>query len=270
MAWEFQANGADGRQRPQRARGQRHQPGRRQDPDPSGSSGERLRVQVGDQPAAVQTAVKEDFAKATGENVEDVSVNVVSPTWGSGTRRRGDRPGHAAPGGAPAGLEPARDPGPARDPTVPRSGCLCDLDRPVARRGPGGARGPVPGRTGRPQAGGHPHQEHLRELRLGLQPAHLGHPTHRRPVALTRPVRPELRRLLGPAAAALPLAGRVFAPRAAASTSRSGCPTANPSRPGPTRPTRGRRRCRAASTGPGCRAGTSGTSSPATTSPTPT
>jgi preprotein translocase subunit SecF len=48
----------------------------------SGSSGERLRIQVGDQPTDVRTAVKEDFAKAAGVPVEDVSVNVVSPTWG--------------------------------------------------------------------------------------------------------------------------------------------------------------------------------------------
>jgi preprotein translocase subunit SecF len=49
----------------------------------SGANGQRLRVQVGDQPEAVRTAVKADFAKAAGVPVEDVSVNVVSPTWGS-------------------------------------------------------------------------------------------------------------------------------------------------------------------------------------------
>jgi preprotein translocase subunit SecF len=49
----------------------------------SGTNGQRLRVQVGDQSDAVRTKVKQDFAKATGLTEEDVSVNVVSPTWGS-------------------------------------------------------------------------------------------------------------------------------------------------------------------------------------------
>ena len=48
----------------------------------SGTSGNRLRVQVGDQPEDVRQAVKADFAKAAGVDVEEVSVNVVSPTWG--------------------------------------------------------------------------------------------------------------------------------------------------------------------------------------------
>ncbi|HEX6785967.1 MAG TPA: protein translocase subunit SecF [Acidimicrobiales bacterium] len=83
VAWEFQANGqtVDNARSVLEANGINPVDAKIQ--TLSGSSGERLRVQVGDQPAAVQTAVKEDFAKATGENVEDVSVNVVSPTWGS-------------------------------------------------------------------------------------------------------------------------------------------------------------------------------------------
>ena len=48
----------------------------------SGPSGERLRIQVDDQPEDVRAAVKESFAEATGVSPEDVSVNVVSPTWG--------------------------------------------------------------------------------------------------------------------------------------------------------------------------------------------
>jgi preprotein translocase subunit SecF len=83
VAWEFEANGqtVDNARSVLEANGINPVDAKIQ--TLSGSSGERLRVQVGDQPAAVQTAVKEAFAKATGANVEDVSVNVVSPTWGS-------------------------------------------------------------------------------------------------------------------------------------------------------------------------------------------
>ena len=83
VAWEFQANGqtVDDARSVLEANGINPVDAKIQ--TLSGSSGERLRVQVGDQPAAVQTTVKEAFAKATGANVEDVSVNVVSPTWGS-------------------------------------------------------------------------------------------------------------------------------------------------------------------------------------------
>jgi preprotein translocase subunit SecF len=49
----------------------------------SGTDGQRLRVQVGDQSTATQTKVKEAFAKATNQSVDNVSVNVVSATWGS-------------------------------------------------------------------------------------------------------------------------------------------------------------------------------------------
>jgi preprotein translocase subunit SecF len=48
----------------------------------SGPGGDRIRVQVGDQPAEVQRAVSADLAAAAGVEVEDVSVNVVSSTWG--------------------------------------------------------------------------------------------------------------------------------------------------------------------------------------------
>jgi preprotein translocase subunit SecF len=83
VAWEFQANGqtVDDARSVLEANG--INPADAKIQTLSGSSGERLRVQVDDQPDSVRTAVKEDFAKATGENVEDVSVNVVSPTWGS-------------------------------------------------------------------------------------------------------------------------------------------------------------------------------------------
>ncbi len=45
----------------------------------SGSDGDRLRVQVGDQPAEVQAKIKQEFATLSGSEVSD---NVVSPTWG--------------------------------------------------------------------------------------------------------------------------------------------------------------------------------------------
>ena len=45
----------------------------------SGSDGDRLRVQVGDQPVDVQTKIKQEFATLSGSEVSD---NVVSPTWG--------------------------------------------------------------------------------------------------------------------------------------------------------------------------------------------
>ena len=66
VAWEFQANGqtVDDARSVLEANG--IDPVDAKIQTLSGSSGERLRVQVGDQPAAVQTAVKEDFAKATG------------------------------------------------------------------------------------------------------------------------------------------------------------------------------------------------------------
>jgi preprotein translocase subunit SecF len=49
----------------------------------SGAGGERVRVQVGDEPPEVQAAVSEDLAEAAGlDRVEEVSVNVVSATWG--------------------------------------------------------------------------------------------------------------------------------------------------------------------------------------------
>ena len=57
----------------------------------NGPSGERLRIQVGDQPDDVRAAVKEDFARAAGVSVEEVSVNVVSPTWGEQITRKAIR-----------------------------------------------------------------------------------------------------------------------------------------------------------------------------------
>ena len=54
----------------------------------SGPSGERLRIQVDDQPDDVQAAVKADFAEAAGVPAEEVSVSVVSPTWGEQITRK--------------------------------------------------------------------------------------------------------------------------------------------------------------------------------------
>jgi preprotein translocase subunit SecF len=91
VAWEFQANGqtVDDARHVLESNGINTADAKIQ--TLSGSSGERLRVQVGDQTDAVRTAVKEDFAKATGENVEDVSVSVVSPTWGEQITRKAIR-----------------------------------------------------------------------------------------------------------------------------------------------------------------------------------
>jgi len=49
----------------------------------SSASGERIRVQVGAQPSDVQTAVRQDLARAAGVDVQDVSLNSVSASWGS-------------------------------------------------------------------------------------------------------------------------------------------------------------------------------------------
>jgi preprotein translocase subunit SecF len=83
VSWEFQANG-------QTVDSARHilsdhgiNPTDAKIQTLSGTGGQRLRVQVGAQSDATRTAVKEAFAKASGTNVEDVSVNVVSATWGS-------------------------------------------------------------------------------------------------------------------------------------------------------------------------------------------
>lgn len=48
----------------------------------SGPDGVRLRVQADDQPAEVQTAVRDALADAAGIEGQDVSVSTVSPTWG--------------------------------------------------------------------------------------------------------------------------------------------------------------------------------------------
>jgi preprotein translocase subunit SecF len=48
----------------------------------SGSSGERLRIQAGDQTAEVQTKVRDELAAAAAVAPTDVSVTTVSPTWG--------------------------------------------------------------------------------------------------------------------------------------------------------------------------------------------
>jgi preprotein translocase subunit SecF len=48
----------------------------------SGSSGERLRIQAGDQTAEVQTKVRDELATAATVAPTDVSVTTVSPTWG--------------------------------------------------------------------------------------------------------------------------------------------------------------------------------------------
>jgi preprotein translocase subunit SecF len=48
----------------------------------SSESGELVKVQVSDQPAEVRTAVQQDLAEAAGVDVDDVSVNAVSSSWG--------------------------------------------------------------------------------------------------------------------------------------------------------------------------------------------
>jgi preprotein translocase subunit SecF len=54
----------------------------------SGTAGERIRVQTGDQTIEVQVAVRNDFASAATVEVGDVSVNTVSPTWGEQITRK--------------------------------------------------------------------------------------------------------------------------------------------------------------------------------------
>jgi len=83
VAWEFQANGqtVDNARDILSANGINPVDAKIQ--ALSGTNGQRLRVQVGDQSSAVQTKVKEAFAKATNQSVDNVSVNVVSATWGS-------------------------------------------------------------------------------------------------------------------------------------------------------------------------------------------
>ncbi len=49
----------------------------------SSASGERLRVQVGTQTPEVQSAVREDLATKAGVDLQEVSLNSVSASWGS-------------------------------------------------------------------------------------------------------------------------------------------------------------------------------------------
>ncbi len=83
VAWEFQANGqtVDDARQVLSANGVNPVDAKIQ--TLSGTSGQRLRVQVGAQSNAARAAIKAGFAKAAGLKVEDVSVNVVSSTWGS-------------------------------------------------------------------------------------------------------------------------------------------------------------------------------------------
>jgi preprotein translocase subunit SecF len=49
----------------------------------SSASGDRLRIQVGTEPAEVQTAVRQDLASKAGVDLQEVSLNSVSASWGS-------------------------------------------------------------------------------------------------------------------------------------------------------------------------------------------
>jgi preprotein translocase subunit SecF len=49
----------------------------------SGAGGDRIRIQVGAQTNDVQTKIRNDLAAKAGINQQDVSVNSVSPSWGS-------------------------------------------------------------------------------------------------------------------------------------------------------------------------------------------
>jgi preprotein translocase subunit SecF len=49
----------------------------------SSASGDRLRIQVGTEPAEVQTAVRQDLASRAGVDLQEVSLNSVSASWGS-------------------------------------------------------------------------------------------------------------------------------------------------------------------------------------------
>ncbi len=54
----------------------------------SGTDGQSIRVQTGNQPANVQNAIRDDFASASKINADDVTVNTVSPTWGAKISRK--------------------------------------------------------------------------------------------------------------------------------------------------------------------------------------
>jgi preprotein translocase subunit SecF len=54
----------------------------------SSTDGDSIRVQTGDQPTAVQTAIRDDFASAAKITSDDVTVNTVSPTWGDKITRK--------------------------------------------------------------------------------------------------------------------------------------------------------------------------------------
>lgn len=49
----------------------------------SSASGERLRIQVGAQPVDVQSKVRQELATRAGVDLQEVSLNSVSATWGS-------------------------------------------------------------------------------------------------------------------------------------------------------------------------------------------
>jgi preprotein translocase subunit SecF len=48
----------------------------------SSGSSERIRIQLGDMPAATVTKLQQEFATASKSNVNDISVSTVSSTWG--------------------------------------------------------------------------------------------------------------------------------------------------------------------------------------------
>jgi preprotein translocase subunit SecF len=54
----------------------------------TGGTDERLRIQVGDQPPEVQSAVRQAFADRAGVDVDDVGLNSVSSSWGEDITRK--------------------------------------------------------------------------------------------------------------------------------------------------------------------------------------
>lgn len=56
-----------------------------------GTSGNRIRVQVGPQPTERQTQVQADLAKKAGIDVGEVSLNAVGPSWGNEISHKAER-----------------------------------------------------------------------------------------------------------------------------------------------------------------------------------
>jgi preprotein translocase subunit SecF len=57
----------------------------------SGTDGQRLRIQVGDQASDVQNNVRTQLAQKAGVDIQEVSLRTVSPTWGNEITHKAER-----------------------------------------------------------------------------------------------------------------------------------------------------------------------------------